>query len=346
MSGETVDIRENARFDSAALERWMEANVAGFRGPLTISQFAGGQSNPTFKLESPGGKYVMRRKPPGKLLKGAHAVDREARVIAALSKAGFPVPYVHALCTDDSVIGSWFYVMDMLEGRIFWDGTFADQPKADRAAYMDAMNSTQAQLHTYDPVAIGLGDYGKHEAYFARQLKVWTRQYHADEDAGRYEDLDFLVEWLADNIPPDGRTSVVHGDYRCDNMVFHPTRPEVIGVLDWELSTLGDPLVDFCYHLMMYRVPSGIPWGLAGHDLAELGLPREEDYIASYCQRMGIASPPDLKPYLALNLFRFAAIVHGIKGRMLRGNASNDGAADMVPYIDIFARIGREVAQA
>jgi aminoglycoside phosphotransferase (APT) family kinase protein len=346
MSGELTPIRDNARFDAVALERWMHDHVAGFSGPLSISQFAGGQSNPTFRLETPGARYVMRRKPPGQLLKGAHAVDREARVMQALEQTGFPVPHVHAVCVDDTVIGSWFYVMDMVEGRIFWDGTFPDVPQVERKAYFDAMNATQAKLHGLDPEAIGLGDYGRAGGYFERQVKLWTRQYRDDETAGRYDDMDYLSEWLADHVPPDGQTAIVHGDFRCDNMIFHPQRPEVLAVLDWELSTLGDPLVDFAYHLMMFRVPGWMPWGLHGKDLAALGLPSEQSYMAAYFDRTGRATAPDLRPYLALNLFRFAAIVHGIKGRMLRGNASSAEAGALVGHLADFAAIGRHIAMS
>jgi aminoglycoside phosphotransferase (APT) family kinase protein len=344
MSGELTPVRDNARFDAGALERWMQDNVAGFSGPLSIRQFAGGQSNPTFRLETPAACYVMRRKPPGQLLKGAHAIDREARVMRALSTTGFPVPHVHALCADDEVIGSWFYVMDMVDGRIFWDSAFPSLEPDESRACFDAMNATIAQLHSLEPDTLGLGDYGRHGGYFERQVKLWSRQYREDEAAGRYGDMDFLCEWLAENIPTDGQTTIVHGDFRCDNMIFHPRRPEVLAVLDWELSTLGDPLVDFAYHLMMYRVPAWMPWGLAGRDLAALGLPDETAYVAAYCRRTGRVEMPDLRPHLALNLFRFAAIVHGIKGRMLRGNASSSEAGALVERIGDFAAIGRAIA--
>ncbi|MDE2620377.1 MAG: phosphotransferase, partial [Sphingomonadales bacterium] len=234
----TTPVRAGYGFDEAALARWMTDNVADFVGPLAVEQFRGGQSNPTYKLTTPGRAYVLRRKPPGPLLPGAHAVDREALVLTRLGAAGFPVARVHALCTDETVIGTAFYVMDMVEGRIVWDATFPGLDRAERAACFDAMNAVIAQLHSLDPVAIGLGDYGKPGNYFARQISRWSRQYLADELAGRNADMDALVEWLPTAIPPGDETSVVHGDFRCDNMIFHPTEPRVLAVLDWELSTL------------------------------------------------------------------------------------------------------------
>lgn len=345
MSASTIAVRDNARFDAAALERWMAANVPGFAGSISVAQFSGGQSNPTFKLTTPGQIYVMRRKPPGQLLKGAHAVDREARVMQALEGAGFPVPRVRGVCLDDDVIGSWFYVMDMVEGRIFWDGDFPGVPIAEKAAHLDALNATQAALHNLDPAALGLADYGRPEGYMARQIARWSRQYLEDETAGRTADMDFLVEWLLAQGPTGEEMRVVHGDFRIDNVIFHHERPEVIAVLDWELSTLGHPLVDFAYHLMMYRVPADMPWGLAGRDLAALGLPSEADYVAAYCRRTGRGSIPHLDVYVAFNLFRLAAIIHGIKGRMIRGTAASADAAAMVAHMDLLAATARRVAE-
>jgi aminoglycoside phosphotransferase (APT) family kinase protein len=338
----TTPVRAGYHFDEAALGRWMTENVETFAGPLTVEQFKGGQSNPTYKLVTPGKSYVLRRKPPGELLPGAHAVDREATVLSRLGAVGFPVAHVHGLCTDDAVIGTWFYVMDMVEGRIFWDASFPDVSREDRPAYFDAMNATIAQLHSYEPQALGLGDYGKPGNYFARQIGRWARQYHADELAGRNVDMDALVEWLPENIPPGDESSVVHGDFRCDNMIFHPTEPRVLAVLDWELSTLGHPLADFAYHAMVYRMPADIVAGLKGVDLQTLNIPIEAEYVAAYCRRTGRNTIPNFEFYIAFNLFRLAAIFHGIKGRVLRGTASNAQAAQRTEAFPALARMARE----
>jgi len=341
----TTAVREGYGFDEAALARWMAENVEGFAGPLRVEQFKGGQSNPTYKLATPARSYVLRRKPPGDLLPGAHAVDREARVQMALGKQGFPVAKVHGLCTDDAVIGTWFYVMDMVEGRIFWDATFPEVTNEERPAYFDAMNRVMAQLHSFDPQAIGLGDYGKPGNYFARQIGRWTKQYLADELAGRNADMDALVEWLPGNIPPGDETSVVHGDMRCDNMIFHPTEPRVLAVLDWELSTLGHPLADFAYQTMMYRMPPSIVPGLADADLEALNIPSEEDYVAAYCRRTGRTSISDFEFYIAFNLFRLAAIFHGIKGRVIRGTAASANATERAKAFPTLANMARKSMQ-
>ncbi|GAB4141701.1 MAG: phosphotransferase [Sphingomonadales bacterium] len=340
----TTAVREAHRFDEARLAEWMAANVDDFKGPLEVSQFKGGQSNPTYKLTTPDKTYVMRRKPPGKLLKGAHAVEREARVLQALESAGFPVAHVYGLCTDDAVIGTWFYVMAHVDGRILWDATFPDVDRADRPRYFDAMNATIAQLHTIDYEAIGLGDYGKPGNYFARQISRWSKQYLGDEEAGRDPHMDRLIEWLPERIPPGDETSIVHGDFRVDNMIFHPTEPKVLAVLDWELSTLGHPFGDFSYHLMMYRMPPLMIAGLLGADLDALNIPSEADYVAAYCRRTGRDSIPHLDFYMAFNLFRLAAICHGIKGRLVRGTAASANAKDMVKGMPILAELGWQQA--
>ncbi|WP_354677989.1 phosphotransferase [Cupriavidus plantarum] len=335
-AGATVPVRAQHRLDEAALLRWMEANVAGFAGPMRIDQFSGGQSNPTYRLRTPARTYVLRRKPPGELVKGAHAVEREARVMAALGRAGFPVPAVHGLCTDDTVIGSWFFVMDMVDGRIFWDASFPEVPVVERAAYMDAMNTTLAALHRIDYASIGLADYGRPGGYVARQIERWSKQYLADELAGRHPAMDRLVDWLPAHLPASDATAITHGDFRVDNMIFHPTEPRVIAVLDWELSTLGDPLADFAYHAMMFRMPRDILGGVAGLDLAAIGLPDEAAYVAAYCARTGRSGIADLDFYVAFNMFRFAAILHGIKGRAARGTAAS---ADAQALGERFARV-------
>jgi aminoglycoside phosphotransferase (APT) family kinase protein len=332
-------VREGLGFDEGALDAWLRANVADYAGPLTVRQFNGGQSNPTYQLTTPRQNYVLRRKPPGALLKSAHAVDREYKVITALHAAGFPAPRTYGLCTDDAVLGTWFYVMDCVEGRIVWDNGFPDVSRDERPAYFDAMNATIAQLHNFDPATIGLGDFGKPGNYFERQIGRWSRQYLEDTDAGRVPAMDRLVEWLPANLPADdGRASVVHGDYRCDNMIFHPTEPRVLAVLDWELSTLGHPLADFSYHLMMYRMPPvGTP-GLAGVDLAALNIPTEDEYIAAYCARTGrTGGIANMDFYIAYNMFRLAAIIHGIRGRVVRGTAASAHAKTTAEGVEILA---------
>lgn len=341
----TTPVRAGYRFDEAGLAAWMEQNVTGFTGPLTVEQFRGGQSNPTYKLVTPTRYYVLRRKPPGQLLPGAHAVEREANVLSKLGATGFPVAHVHGLCEDTTVIGTAFYVMDMVEGRVFWDATFPDVPRDQRPAYFDAMNAALAQLHGLDPATIGLGDHGKPGNYFTRQIGRWGRQYQEDELAGRNADMDAVLGWLQANIPADERACVIHGDFRCDNMIFHPTDPRILAVLDWELSTLGDPLADFAYHAMMYRMPPDIVPGLGGADLAALNIPSEADYIAAYCRRTGRDGIANYGFYLAFNLFRLAAIFHGIKGRVLRGTAANAQAAQRAEAFPRLAALAREAME-
>jgi aminoglycoside phosphotransferase (APT) family kinase protein len=339
-------VRDAHRFDESRLDAWMRAHVAGYDGPLTVEQFTGGQSNPTFKLITPSRKYVLRRKPPGVLLKGAHAVDREARVIAALGASGFPVPAVYAVCLDETVIGTWFYVMDCVEGRIFWESTFPGVSARERPLYFDAMNETLARLHTTDPSHVGLSDFGRPGNYFARQVSRWSKQYLEDPDAGRLADMDALVEWLPAHIPAGDELSIVHGDFRVDNMIFHPTEPRVVAVLDWELSTLGHPLADFTYHLMMYRLPLElIAGGIGGADMMALGLPSEADYAQSYCRRTGRHEIGPLEFYMAYNIFRLAAICHGIKGRLIRGSAASANAEQLVKNLPILAARARAEAE-
>jgi aminoglycoside phosphotransferase (APT) family kinase protein len=342
----TIEVRNAHRFDTARLEMWMQMEVEGYAGPLRVEQFRGGQSNPTYKLLTPGQCYVLRRKPPGKLLPGAHAVEREYRVIAALAGQGFPVARAFGLCTDETVIGTPFYVMEMVEGRIFWEPELPQISAAERPRYFDAMNAALAQLHRIDPEAAGLADYGRPGNYFERQIGRWSKQYWGDVDAGRVAAMDRLVEWLPANIPPgEDEARVIHGDFRCDNMIFHPTEPKVLAVLDWELSTLGHPLADFSYHLMMYRIPAGITTGLAGLDLRALNIPTEEEYVAAYCRRTGRAGIPHLDFYIAFNLFRLSAIVHGIKGRLARGTAASAHADKMAASLEGLAGLAWEQAK-
>lgn len=326
----TTSVRPEHLFDENALVRWMTGNVKGFAGPPKVEQFKGGQSNPTYKIVTDTKSYVLRRKPPGDLLKGAHAVEREARILLALGTTGFPVAKVYGLCEDASIIGTSFFIMEMVEGRIFWDATFPNVETSDRAAYFDSMNSTIASLHRIDPAAVGLSNFGRPGNYFERQIARWSKQYLEDADAGLDQGMDRLVEWLPANIPPGDETSIVHGDFRCDNMIFHPSEPRVLAVLDWELSTLGHPLADFAYHAMMFRMPPDIVAGLEGANLQNLGIPSEADYLAAYCRRTNreLISEAEYAFYVAFNFFRLAAIFHGIKGRVIRGTAASAHAKE------------------
>ncbi len=327
----TMAVRDKHRFDVGALERYLAGQIPGFSGPLTVEQFKGGQSNPTYKLLTPDRHYVLRRKPPGKLLKSAHAVDREYRVITALADSEVPVARTWCLCEDDAVIGTAFYVMDCVEGRIFWDPTLPGLSHQDRAEVYAEENRVIAALHTLDYEALGLADYGKAGNYFARQIGRWSQQY-ANSSADRIPAMDRLIAWLPDNIPADDRTSIVHGDYRLDNMIFHPTENRVVAVLDWELSTLGHPLADFSYHCMTWHMPPvGAMRGLAGQDLAALNIPSEQDYVAMYADRTGfpLPSPDEWDFCMAYNFFRMAGILHGILARVKDGTAASKQAEAM-----------------
>jgi aminoglycoside phosphotransferase (APT) family kinase protein len=323
----TRDAPEALAIDAARLERYLARNVPGFAGPLTVQLFKGGQSNPTYLLTTPARRYVLRRKPPGKLLPSAHAVDREFRVISGLHGQGFPVPQPLALCEDDSVAGTAFYVMSFADGRVFWDLPMPSSNPAERAAVYDSMNATLAKLHSYDPAAIGLADYGKGEDYVARQVARWTKQYVASETE-KIVEMDALAAWLPAHLPPQKALRVVHGDYRLDNMILAADKPDVIAVIDWELSTLGDPLADFTYHLMAWEMPTMGGFGsLKDKDLKTLGIPSRDDYVARYAKRTGFDPGAHVDIYLAYNFFRLAAIVQGIVGRVRDGTAANQHAA-------------------
>lgn len=332
----TKDVADALKFDEAGLARWMAANVDGYSGDLTVSQFKGGQSNPTYRLEAAGKSYVLRRKPPGKLLPSAHAVDREFRVMKALGENGFPAPRMFGLCEDPDIIGTAFYVMDYVDGRIFWDPYLPDLAAGDRAAIYDSMNETLAALHAFDPAAIRLGDYGKPDAYIPRQIARWSKQYKASETR-EIAAMDRLIEWLPEAAPQQDRSSIVHGDFRLDNMIFHKTEPRVIAVLDWELSTLGDPLADFTYQLMQWRTPKEMRNGFLGADLAALNIPDEAAYVDAYCRRTGREGLPQLDFYFAYNLFRLAAIVQGVYHRSTQGNASNSKAKEYGAMVEPMA---------
>ena len=334
----TRPVEERHRIDEASLARWMAEHVEGYAGPLTVLQFKGGQSNPTYRLDTPGRSYVMRRKPFGKLLPSAHAVDREFRVISALGNQGFPVAHAYALCSDDSVIGSAFYIMSMEEGRVFWDPTLPSQLAEVRPKIFKSKIETLAQLHSYDPEKIGLGDFGKPGNYFARQVDRWTKQYRASETQ-LIPEVEKLIEWLPRTLPEQKCVSIVHGDYRLDNMIFHATEPRVIAVLDWELSTLGDPMADFTYLLMQWIMP-----GLHGADLKALNIPSSEEAAQIYCDYTGTALP-DLNWYFSYNLFRLAGITQGIAGRIRDGTAANAKAIESAKRTVPLAKASWEYAQ-
>lgn len=325
----TVAVEDKDRLDEAALTGWMEANVPAFEGPLSVRKFAGGQSNPTYRIDSPSGSYVLRRKPFGPLLPSAHAVDREYRVIAGLHPTGFPVAKPYGLCEDESVLGAAFYVMQMVEGRTLWDGALPDaKSPADRTATYHAMIDTLADLHKVDYEAAGLGDYGRPGNYFERQVGRWTKQYRGSQ-TDDLPAMEKLIAYLPTSLPEQKRTSIVHGDYRIDNMIFHPTEPRVLAVLDWELSTLGDPMADLAYLLMNWVTEPEGRSGVKGLDFDALGIPRMEAMIERYAARTGLDEVPDMNWYFAFNLFRLAGIVQGIKKRVIDGTASNARAAEM-----------------
>ena len=336
----TKPVAESHRFDEAKLAAWMSANVDGYKGPLEVRQFKGGQSNPTYQLVTPDKKYVLRRKPPGKLLPSAHAVDREFKVINALYPTGFPVARPYGLCVDETVIGTMFYVMDMVEGRILWDQTLPTYQPAERHAIFMAKLKTLADLHNTDYVAIGLSDFGRPGNYFARQIDRWTKQYRASETE-RHEEMERLIEWLPRTVPDDDQTSIVHGDYRLDNMVLHPTEPRVIAVLDWELSTLGNPMADFTYLLMNWinGAIATIP------DLKAHGIPTLDEYVAEYCRLTGRAGLPDLNWYFAYNAFRLAGILQGIVGRVRDGTANSPQALATAQRIPMLAQMAWACAE-
>lgn len=322
----TGPVREAHRFDEARLEAWMAEHVEGFTGSLQVRQFKGGQSNPTYWLADRERQYVLRKKPPGKLLQSAHMVDREYRVMHALRDTSVPTARMHALCEDDSVIGTPFFVMDYVRGRIFWNVQLPELDPAERRAVYDELIRVLAAIHRVDLEATGLSDYGRPDAYVARQVKRWTKQYIASQTQ-EIEPMNVLIEWLPANIPPDEATSLVHGDYRLDNLIFHPSEPRALAVIDWELSTLGHPLCDLAYTCMLYDVMLPKIGGLAGVDFEATGIPREEAFVAKYCELVGRDGVPDLNYYKAFSLFRLAAIAQGVYKRSIDGNASSTEAS-------------------
>ncbi len=328
----TRPVSDQHAFDVPALTAWMQGHVQGFAGPLQVEMFKGGQSNPTYKLITPGRSYVMRSKPGpvAKLLPSAHAIEREFRVMKGLAGTDVPVPHMYALCEDESIIGRAFYIMECMEGRVLWDQSLPGMEPAQRAAIYDEMNRVISALHTVDFAAQGLADYGKSGNYFERQIGRWSKHYVASLTQPIPE-MDQLMQWLPAHMPASAldasRVSIVHGDFRLDNLMFHPTEPRVIAVLDWELSTLGHPLADFSYHCMSWHIPATLGRGIAGKDLAALGIPGEEEYIRRYCERTGLKDVDTLRAdwnfYMAYNMFRIAAILQGIAKRVEAGTASS-----------------------
>jgi aminoglycoside phosphotransferase (APT) family kinase protein len=336
-------------FDLDALRVYLESRLPGFAGPLTVTSFKGGQSNPTFRLDTPGRRYVMRSKPgpAAKLMPSAHAIEREFRVIGALGRCAIPVPQVHLLCEDESVIGRAFYIMECVEGRVLWEQGLPGFERGERAAIYDAMNSVIAALHNVDYVAAGLEDFGRPGNYFARQISRWSKQYEVTATE-HIESMNRLIAWLPGAIPAGDEASVVHGDYRLDNLMFHPTEPRVVAVLDWELATIGHPLADFSYHCMSWHITPANFRGIAGLDLDALGIPQESEYIRRYCERTGrdVASVSQHWDfYLAYNLFRLAGILQGIMKRHLDGTASSEQAADAGMRARLLADLGWRYAQ-
>jgi len=337
---EVSPIEERHKLDLDSLARWMKDNVEDFRGPLGAEQFGIGQSNPTYRLDAGGKRYVLRRKPPGVLLPSAHAVDREYRIIKALADSDVPVPRCHALCTDNGVIGTMFFVMEYVEGRMYPDTRMPGASVAERGGIYDAINDAAARLHKVDYKAIGLADYGKPGNFFARQIDRFTRQYRAAE-IDRIEAMDRLIEALPQCMPATEETSIFHGDFKMDNMIFHPAEPRVLAVLDWELSTLGDPRADFAYTMMIWRLtPDEYRLGIAGLERRGIGIPTEAEYLAAYCRRTGRGGIENWDFFITFNLFRLASILQGIMVRAIKGNASNALAAEYGGRARAIAEIG------
>ena len=331
-------------FDKAALGAYLDTHVEKFSGDLIVEQFQGGQSNPTYRVSAGGQRYVLRRKPPGKLLPSAHAVEREFRVMSALAGSEVPVAKMVALCEDPGVIGTAFYLMEYVEGRVLWDATLPGLTPTQRAEHYDELNRVIAALHRIDYGAAGLGDFGKPGNYIERQIARWSKQYHAAA-AERIPAMDRLIEWLPLHVPDGDETTIVHGDYRLDNVIFHATEPRVLAVLDWELSTLGHPLSDFAYQVMAWRLAPQEFRGLKGSDFAALGIPTEDEYVAAYCRRTGRTAIPHWEVYLIFNMFRIAAILHGVLARALQGNAASQNAVETGSRARLIADIGWEMAR-
>jgi aminoglycoside phosphotransferase (APT) family kinase protein len=340
----TVEVLESHRFDVATLERYLERHIPGFAGPLVVRQFRGGQSNPTYHLSAAGQEYVLRRKPPGKLLPSAHAVDREYRVITALARSGVPVPRTYLVCDDPEVVGTAFYVMEFVPGRVLVDPRLPELSAGERTVIYDEMNRVLARLHTLDWHDLGLADFGRPGNYFARQIHRWTSQYRASETE-RIEAMERLIPWMPEHVPPADETTIVHGDFRLGNMILHPSEPRLAAVLDWELSTLGHPLADLAYNCLPYRFTRATFDGFAGEPLPP-GIPSEEEYLRAYCQRTGRPSIPDWDFYIAFSMFRLSAIAQGIMGRAIAGTANDPNARARGARARALAEAGWEVIEA
>jgi aminoglycoside phosphotransferase (APT) family kinase protein len=331
-------------FDTAALKAYLRAKTGDSASRLTVEQFQGGQSNPTYRIVTAEERYILRRKPPGTLLPSAHAIEREYRVMSALRDTGVPVAKMVALCEDASVIGTPFYLMEYVVGRVLWDPTLPGMTPAERAAHYDELNRVLATLHGIDYSAIGLSDFGKPGQYIARQVARWSKQYQAGT-AERIPAMDELIAWLPQHLPEGDETSIVHGDYRLDNVIFHPTEPRILSVLDWELATLGHPLSDLAYQIMAWRLTPKEFRGLKGFDLAALGIPSEEDYLERYCRRTGRPGVPHFEVYLIFNMFRIGAILHGVLSRALQGNAASANAVEQGSRARLVADVAWRMAQ-
>jgi aminoglycoside phosphotransferase (APT) family kinase protein len=343
---EVTAVRENHRFDEARLEQYLTEHLPGFRGPLEVRQFVSGQSNPTFLLETRDARFVMRKKPPGPLLQSAHQIEREFRILTALAPTDVPVPQTHIMCEDTSIIGTPFFVMDFVEGRIFTEPLLTGLDRDQRAAIYDSMNDTLARLHKVNYQAVGLGDYGRPQAYLARQIARWAKQYQASV-IDPIPEMDRLIEWLPQHLPPGDETTIAHGDFRLGNLIIDPAQPRIVAVLDWELSTLGHPLADLAWNCLGYHYPPDVEDGgsLAGQDLKSLGIPSEEEYVAAYCRRTGRANAGDFMFFVAFSLFRGSAIAQGIAMRAKLGNASGPDAEQRGRRAALSARLAWEIAR-